>query len=64
MVGDALSVADLLLFAFMVYQMKCALSAEWRAAHPNITAWFEGVHANKVVSKYYGKLRYPAQPWW
>lgn len=44
--------------------MKCALSAEWRAAHPNITAWFEGVHANKVVSKYYGKLRYPAQPWW
>ena len=47
--GEALTLADLALVSALIYLDLRQAERDWRAAHPNLAAWFERVSARRSV---------------
>jgi len=63
LVGDDLTLADILLWrmAFALYSF--VLGPEQRASLPNLTAWYEKIAAHPLVVANVGKYHMTAAPW-
>lgn len=62
LVGDNLTLADLMVTSMLYYSFKCLISPELRKELPNLVGYMEAFAAVPEHKKYYGELEMCEKP--